>query len=122
MVSDIPEIEINIFINGQEKEYFINGYNGRFDWKLIQEFEKDIDEDTPDSLIKIVDQTGIDYGICTVLAQLSKVDPEIQYGTGYGDILTLPGYYHIERVEIISYDVMDRMHEKELNESEFLDF
>jgi hypothetical protein len=33
-----------------------------------------------------------------VYAELSEVQPETQYGTGYGDILVLPGYYCIGKV------------------------
>lgn len=44
------------------------------------------------------------YGDWTVFTDIQYVEPETQYGTGYGDILALPGYHMVGNIiEIIKH-------------------
>lgn len=116
MISDKPIIELCVFVQGEEREYFISGHNGRFNWTLLQEWEDGLSEEPPRELEDAISKTGIAHGVVTILAKMTENEAEVQYGTGYGDIYTLPAYYHIELIEVTKVEQQEKHEEVDVCE------
>lgn len=109
MISNTPEVEINVYCDGPDRSYFVSGVNGRFDRILFEQFEVELEEESAHREIEeLVTGLGMDHGHVTILAELIEVELEIQEGTGYGFMHKLQGYYYISKMEVTSYKETER--------------
>lgn len=91
-------VELNV-IYGEDfggHEAMIQGVYGNFEPHAMGDFLKVHHNGI--HLKQLYDAAGKDGDSWTIYAALEEVPEEKQYGTGYGDILTLPGYYHLGKV------------------------
>lgn len=116
MISDKPIIELCVIVQGDEREYFISGHNGRFNWTLLQEWEDGLSEEAPRELEDAITKTGITNGVVTLIAYVREIKTETQYGTGYGDVYTLPAYYHFELIEVTKVEQQEKHEEVDVCE------
>lgn len=90
-VSVVFQVYYSKDLGGFEME--VVGVNGRFDAVGMSEFLRN-SQSVSFSQIKAAleekDDTSWDVEV-----EIRYAEPETQYGTGYGDILTLPGYYYL---------------------------
>lgn len=97
-------IQLSVWFDGEEYETVIQGLNGSFDIDFMRPFLE------RPYFGKIHREITKKYGkvegeFYSVYAEVRMMDSETQYGTGYGDILTLPAYYYIgDTLEIIKHD------------------
>ena len=109
MISEKPFIELCILIDGEKREYFISGHNGHFNWGLLQKYEEDLSDEPQTEILDVIKKNSeVDYGTITLLIQLTEVETEVQYGTGYGDLLTFEGYYDTKVIEVTNIEIADR--------------
>lgn len=120
MISDKSIIELCVLVQGEEREYYISGHNGRFNWTLLQEWEDGLSEEPPRELEDAINKTGIANGVIILFANMTEIEAETQYGTGYGDIYTLPAYYYFELIEVTKVEQQEK-HE-EVDECELIVF
>lgn len=116
MISDKSIIELCVFVKGEEREYYISGHNGRFNWTLLQEWEDGLIEEPPRELEDAITKTVMVDGVVTLLASMREIEAETQYGTGYGDIYTLPAYYHFELIEVTKVEQQEKQEEVDVCE------
>jgi len=69
-------------------------------WTAIQEILEEAPEDyIPD---------GLPADVVTIMCVVSYDPGETQYGSGYGDILVIPGYYMLDIVRPLQYERMPK--------------
>lgn len=74
----------------------IVGVNGRFEAIGLVQLLKNSAHHSFSQIQKALERT--DDTTWDVEAEVKYAEPETQYGTGFGDILRLPGYYYIGEV------------------------
>jgi hypothetical protein len=107
--SDRITIQLSVYLIGDEWETTIQGLNGSFD---IDDMRVLLGSEQPyygDIYREIEKLHGKEEESCySVYAEVKWCERETQEGTGYGDILTLPGYYYIgNSLEIIQHTHTD---------------
>lgn len=103
------KIELNIWRECGDTEVNISGFYGSFGSFNAVGIAQLLGSETPHIPTEIYKALGDDKsGSWTVNAEVVYVEPETQYGTGYGDVLTLSGYYHIGKlIEVVKHKEID---------------
>jgi hypothetical protein len=107
--SDQIIVQLSVYLSGGEYATTIQGLNGSFDLDYMREFLGDEPPSYSDVYKEIEKYYGkVDESFYSVYALVKWSEPETQYGTGYGDILTLSGYYYIgEVLELTKHEDTD---------------
>lgn len=100
------KVELNIWRECGDTDVSISGFYGSFGADNAGGIAQLLGSQNPHIPMDIYKALGDEEsGSWTVTAEVVYVEPETQYGTGYGDILTLPGYYHIGKlIEVFSHE------------------
>lgn len=109
MISDTPVIEFVLFKQPDESyTAWVSGLNGRVDWELFEEFKFSMTEEPyifhPEIKPILAKYDHERDGAITIIAELSKVDHEEQYGTGEGEINRLPAFYDITNCKVTKFE------------------
>ena len=79
-------------------EPFIYWANGNATIEILTNIEKNLRE----SYEELIQEASRNE--CDIKFEASYVPPETQYGTGYGDVLTIPGYFDLTVIEKMPWD------------------
>lgn len=103
LISNERYIELNCLRMGDEWDTEVTGVNGRFDFSELQSLISRLRSLIPEEVRNVLKVEKEDC--VTFVLEVVEVPPETQYGTGFGDILRLPGYYLTKKiVEKSTYD------------------
>jgi len=94
------QLEIGIFCI-EPTEPFIYCVNGEATIEILKQIE--------DSLIEILGEQIAEAAQYSYNLKVKAIyiPSEQQYGTGYGDVLTIPSYFDLEVIEKIPFDIPD---------------
>jgi len=92
------QLEIGIFCI-EPTEPFIYWVNGEITIETLRKIEESLIEILGEQIIE-ASQSNYNLKVKAIY-----VPSEQQYGTGYGDVLTIPSYFDLEVIEKIPFDI-----------------
>lgn len=81
----------------EPSEPFIYWINGKATMDTLKQIEGDLIEDIGPQILEA------NQSMCDLKLKATYTPEEVQYGTGYGDILTIPSYFAFEIIKRVPW-------------------